>query len=198
MKGKEKHITDKDVLQTLPRNRREVFFDLIKHRKMTLFSLSSFTFMFFIPLAVDLFYFNYVESLAIAADKKDHLFSLLFYSMLIVLPCMIVGFIGLAGAFYVAKKMVWQEGISMAHDFSIGIKENWKHSLINGVLFGLFLFGLVVGGSYLAIFTPIQPIWTGIGIGAIILMFMLFGMVISLNFTQDVYYQNTCMITRKN
>ena len=198
MKGKEKHITDKDVLQTLPRNRREVFFDLIKHRKMTLFSLSSFTFMFFIPLAVDLFYFNYVESLAIAADKKDHLFSLLFYSMLIMLPCMIVGFIGLAGAFYVAKKMVWQEGISMAHDFSIGIKENWKHALINGVLFGLFLFGLVVGGSYLAIFTPIQPIWTGIGIGAIILMFMLFGMVISLNFTQDVYYQNTYMITMKN
>ena len=58
-KRAEKHITDEDVKRTLPHNRKEVFFDLLKYRKMTLFALSCFVFMFFIPLAVDLFYFNF-------------------------------------------------------------------------------------------------------------------------------------------
>ena len=154
--------------------------------------------MFFIPLAVDLFYFNYLESMAIISEKYEYLFSLIFYSMLIMLPCMAIGFIGFAGAFYTAKRIVWQEGISLASDFFKGIKENWKHALINGVIFGLVLFGLVVGGSYLLIYAPVTPVVRGIGLGALILVFMLFGMVIALNFTQDVYYENGYGVTLKN
>ena len=198
MKKQEKHITDQDVKQSLPTTRKEVFFDLLKYRKMSLFALSCYTFMFFIPLAIDLFYFNYLESMAIIAEKYEYLFSLIFYSMLIMLPCMVIGFIGFAGAFYTAKRMVWQEGISLASDFFKGIKENWKHALINGVLFGLVLFGLVVGGSYLLIYAPVTPVVRGIGLGALILVFMLFGMVIALNFTQDVYYENGYGVTLKN
>ena len=197
-KRPEKHITDADVKQSLPTNRKEVFFDLLKHRKMTLFALSCFTFMFFIPLAVDLFYFNYLENVAIANDKFEYLFSLIFYSMLIMLPCMIIGFIGLAGAFYAAKKIVWQEGVSLSLDFFQGIKENWKHALINGAIFGVLLFGLVVGSSYLLIFARSEPLWCGVGIGALILIFLFFGMSIALFFTQDVFYQNSYSNTLKN
>ena len=198
MKKQEKHITDQDVKQSLPTTRKEVFFDLLKYRKMNLFALSCYTFMFFIPLAIDLFYFNYLESMAIIAEKYEYLFSLIFYSMLIMFPCMVIGFIGLAGAFYTAKRMVWQEGISLASDFFKGIKENWKHALINGVIFGLVLFGLVIGGSYLLIYTPVTPVVRGIGLGALILFFLVFGMVISLNFTQCVYYENGYGVTLKN
>lgn len=198
MKKEERHITDEDVKQSLPRNRKEVFFDLLKNRKMNLFAFSCYTFIFFIPLAVDLFLFNLFESAAIAADKSDQLFSLVFYSMLIMLPCMLIGFIGLAGAFYTAKKMVWQEGISLASDFFQGIKENWKHALINGVIFGLALFGLVVGGTYLMIYAPVHAVVKGIGLGALILFFLLFGMVVVLNFTQCVYYENGYAVTLRN
>ena len=198
MRKEERHITDADVKQSLPTNRKKVFFDLLKYRKMSLFVLSCYTFMFFIPLAVDLFYFNYLESMAIVADKFEYLFSLIFYSMLIMLPCMVIGFIGLAGAFYVAKKMVWQEGISLASDFFKGIKENWKHAVINGVIFGLVLFGLIVGGSYLYIYAQVAPVVKGIGLGALILLFLMFGMVIALNFTQGVYYENPYGVTLKN
>ena len=198
MRKEERHITDADVKQSLPTNRKEVFFDLLKYRKMSLFALSCYTFMFFIPLAVDLFYFNYLESMAIVADKFEYLFSLIFYSMLIMLPCMVIGFIGLAGAFYVTKKMVWQEGISLASDFFKGIKENWKHAVINGVIFGLVLFGLIVGGSYLYIYAQVAPVVKGIGLGALILLFLMFGMVIALNFTQGVYYENPYGVTLKN
>ena len=192
------NISDQQAIKSLPHNRKEVFFDLLSHRKMTLFALSCFAFMFFIPLAVDLFIFNYLESAAIAADKKEYLFSLVFYSMCIMLPCMIVGFLGFAGAFYTAKRLVWQEDINLAVDFFHGIKENWKHAIFNGLLFGVVLFGVVIGGSYLLIFSPISPVVCGIGIGALILLFLTFGMVIALNFTQDVYYENGLFITFKN
>ena len=78
MKRKEKNITDQEVLKSLPHNRKELFFDLLKNRKMTLFAISCFTFMFFIPLAVDLFFFNFLESAAIAEGLDNQLFSLFF------------------------------------------------------------------------------------------------------------------------
>ena len=197
-KKEEKHITDQDVKRTLPHNRKEVFFDLLRNRKMALFSLSCFTFMFFIPLAVDLIYFNLLEGVAIADEKYEYLFSMIFYSMLIMIPCMLVGFLGLVGAFYTAKKMVWQEGTMIAVDFFKGIKENWKQALINGLIFAIILFGLVVGSSYLLIMSKAAPILTGIGIGAIVLVFLLFGMVTALNFAQMVYYENSYLVTTKN
>ena len=197
-KRQEKQISDSEAKRSLPHNRKEVFFDLLRYRKMALFNLSCFVFMFFIPLAVDLFFFNFLESVAITNEKYDYLFSLIFYSMLIMLPCMVIGFIGLVGGFYVAKKMVWQEGTMVAVDFFQGIKENWKHAVLNGLVFGIVLFGLVVGGSYLLINFKVSPIWSGIGIGALILVFMTFGMVIALNNTQDVYYTNSFMATLKN
>ena len=197
-KREEKHITDADAKRSLPTTRKEAFFDLLAHRKMTLFALSTFTFMFFIPLAVDLFYFNFLENVAMMNEKYDYLFSLIFYSMLIMLPCMVIGFIGLAGAFYTVKKIVWQEGISLANDFFKGIKENWKHALINGVIFGILTFGLVVGSSFLLLHFQVEPILCGIGIGALILFFLFFGMSIALFFTQDVYYSNSYGNTMKN
>ena len=197
-KKQEKHVTDADAIRSLPRTRKEVFFDLLKNRKMTLFALSCFTFMFFIPLAVDLFYFNFLETVAIAYGKDEYLFSLVFYSMLIMLPCMLVGFVGFAGAFYTIKKLVWQEDINLAQDFLKGIKENVGHAIVNGIVFGIVLFGLVVGGSYLYIFSPVAPIWCGIGIGALILLFLVLGIVNALTFTQDVYYSNPYGVTFKN
>ena len=197
-KKQEKHITDADAKRSLPHNRKECFFDLLKNRKMALFSLSCFVFMFFIPLAVDLFWFNFLESVAIANEQYNYLFSLIFYSMLIMIPCMMIGFIGLVGGFYVAKKMVWQEGVVVAVDFFQGIKENWKHALLSGLLFSVVLFNFVVGGSYLIINFKVAPVWSGIGVGALTLFFILFGMVVALNNTQDVYYTNTFRATLKN
>lgn len=198
MKRKEKHITEDEAIRSLPHNRKEVFFDLLKHRKMTLFALSCFTFMFFIPLAVDLFYFNFLEAVAIENEKFEYLFSLIFYSMLIMLPCMIIGFLGLVGSFYVSKKMVWQEGISISNDFFQGIKENFKQAIFDGLIFAIVLFGLVIGGAYLYIFAPVPQVVKGIGIGALIVLFILFGLVTVIDLAQCVYYQNSVFITMKN
>ena len=198
MSKKQKEVIELDGYKTLPHTRKEVFFDLLAHRKMNIFSLSSLTFLFFVPLTIDLFFFNYFEILAIANENTDHLFSMVFYSMLLMLPCMIIGFIGLGGAFYVAKKMVWQEIVSATNDFLKGIKETWKHSIINGLIFGISLFGLVVGGTFLWIYAPAQQVVCGIGIGALIVLYITLGIILSLFYTQDVYYSNPYGSTFKN
>lgn len=198
MRRKERQEREVDGLKSLPKNRKEVFFDFIKHRKMTLFALSCFTFMFFIPLAIDLFLFNFLEAMAIENGQSDQLFSLIFYSMIIMLPCMIIGYLGLVGSFYVIKKMVWQEGIMLAPDFFKGIKENAKVAIIDGMIFGIALFGLVVGGTYLYLYAPVHAIVKGVGIGGLALVFLLFGMLSALNLTQSVYYSNTYLRTFKN
>ena len=197
-KRKERQISDSEAKRALPHNRKEVFFDLLRHRKLTLFALSCFTFMFFIPLVVDLLFFNFLESVAIANEQEDYLFSLVFYSMLIMIPCMIIGFLGFAGAFHTAKKLVWQEGTMFASDFFQGIKENWGRAIINGLIFGIILFGFVMGGSYLLIFQKAQPVLVGVGIGALTLFLLILGMMTVLNFTQDVYYSNPFIYTLKN
>jgi len=191
-------VKDEEAISKLPHNRKEVFKDLLHHRKMSLFALSCYTFMFFIPLAVDLFYFNFLEVAAIASDKTDYLFSLVLTSMLIMIPCMMIGFLGLAGAFYSAKKLVWQEDMSLANDFFHGIKDSWLQGLINGFIFGVCLFGLVVGGTFLLVTPGLSEILKGIGIGALILLVLTFGMVIPLNFAQCVYYSNSYRVTLRN
>ena len=198
MKRKERKEEQVDGLKSLPKNRKEVFFDLIKHRKMSLFALSCFTFMFFIPLAVDLFIFNFLESIASANEQYEQLFSLIFYSMIIAIPCVVIGFIGFAGTFYVIKKMVWQEGIMLASDFFTGIKENWLHSFVDGLLFGIALFGLVIGGTYLYMYAPVHAVVKGVGIGGLVLVFLLIGMITALDNTQSVYYKNSYLRTFKN
>lgn len=187
-----------DGMKTLPHNRKEVFFDLLAHRKTMMFAISSLTFLFFVPLIIDLFFFHYLEIMAISNNKDEQLFSLIFYSMIIMLPCMLLGFIGLGGAFYIAKKMVFQEMVFTTNDFFIGIKENWKHSLINGAIFGIVLFGLIIGGSFLIIYAPIQQVLCGIGIGALVVVFITIGIMLALTFTQDVYYSNSYGHTLKN
>ena len=193
-----KQAVELDGTKKLPHNRKELFFDLLAHRKMNMFSLSSLTFLFFVPLVIDIFIFNFYEISAIMAGNDDQLFSLIFYSLILMLPCMLIGFIGLGGAFYVAKKMVWQEMVFITNDFLKGIKETWKHSLINGAIFGIALFGLILGGSYLFIYSTVEPVICGIGIGALVVVYITIGIILSLFYTQDVYYSNPYRVTFKN
>ena len=86
----------------------------------------------------------------------------------------------------------------MAQEFFHGIKDNWLHALINGFIFGVLTFGLVVGGSYLIIFSPVSPILCGIGIGALILLFLVIGMVMPIFMVQDAFYENPYGVTFKN
>lgn len=200
-KVKEVDITKNE----LPHTRRQVFFDLLKHQKRQMVSFSMLLFVFFLPLVVDVLIFNqYVIGASLTIDSiqlaSSTVFSLIIYMMIISIPCMMVGFVGLGGMFHVLKNIVWQEGVITGPDFFSGIKKNWKQSLIFGLIFGLSLF-LLIAGSLFLLRTQISadlPWVHSIGIGLCVVQFIIISIVIMYAMNYSVYYSNSSREVLKN
>lgn len=197
----------KDDLTTreLPHTRKQVFLDLLKHQKRQLVSLSMLTFVFLMPLAVDIILFNQMILGASMSGKDPVLisstvFSLIIYMMIIAIPCVMVGFVGLGGLAHVCKNIVWQEGLIVGPDFFKGIKKNWKHSLIIGLIWGLSLFLFVAGSFFLARAEQgsTTPWVLGIGIGLCVVQFIVLSIVCVYSLTYTCYYENKLRQVLKN
>lgn len=193
------------TVKELPHSRKEVFIDLLKHQKRQLVSLSMLTFVFLLPLAVNIILFNQFivgANLSIddAAVRASTMFSLILYMMLICIPLVMVGFIGLGGLAYVCKNIVWQEGIISGPDFFKGIKKNWVHAMFSGLIWGVSLFIFVVGVLFFARVRESSetPIVFSFGIGLCVVQFIIFSIVCTYSLTYTCYYQNTFREVMKN
>lgn len=66
-------------------------------------------------------------------------FSYGIYEYLILVPCIAIFALGVAGNLYVIRKLIWNEPTRTIKDFFRGIKKCWLSSLIMGFMFGLAL-----------------------------------------------------------
>ena len=184
-------LTSKD----LPHTRKEIFIDLLKTQKRQMISLSMLLFVFLLPLVVELLIFNlYIISVPLDAENYSAIvFSLFFYMMLIAIPCVMVGFIGLSGLAHVCKIISWQEPILAGPEFFVGIKKNFKHALLFGLIWGISLFILVIGILFMVRTKDIvEQSWlNGVGIGLCIVQFIVLSIVCVYSLTYGCYYSNT-------
>ncbi len=164
MLGKEK--SEDYARGTLPSNRWELFWDIFKGRFGKLVIINLLTIIFFIPL----FLLILMRSNALANYGAMYPFSQSFgigymapasmvgYAENIVVQVDIITFlflpiavvimaIGISGAAYVMRNMVWTEGIFVANDFWKGIKENFKRMMLIGLLYSLIFYVLIIGIS---------------------------------------------------
>ena len=120
--------------------------------------------------------------------------------MIVCVPCSVVGFIGLGGLAHVCKNVAWQEGLLIGPDFFKGIKKNWKHSLVIGLIWGLSLFLLVVGTFFLlrAQQSSSQPWVLSIGVGLCITQFIILSIVCVYALNYTCFYVNTLREVLKN
>lgn len=202
---KEKVRSNDLTNKELPHTRWQVFFDLLKTQKRQMVSLSMLLFVFLLPLVVDFFIFNmfiYGASFSIndPLALSSTLFSLIFYMMLIAIPCVIIAFVGLGGLAYVIKKIVWQEGVISGPDFFLGIKKNYKHSILLGLIWSISLFILVVGSLFLLRTQPMsnQPWVHSVGVGLCIVQFVVLSIVCVYGLTYTSYYENSFRIVLRN
>lgn len=200
-KIRETDLTTKE----LPHNRKQIFFDLLKHQKRQMVSFSMLVFVFLLPLVVDILLFNqFIIGASMTIDdisqRSSTIFSLIFYMMIIAIPCIIVAFIGLGGLAYVCKNIVWQEGVLTGPDFFIGIKKNWLHAVLTGLIWGLSLFILVVGIFFLLRVQQNSDIgWIySVGIGLCIVQFVVLSIVCVYALTYTCYYVNSYRIVLRN
>ena len=134
---------------SLPSNRWELFWDIFKGRFGKLFLINVLVILFCLPTIAMLFLrhmaivnygvtYPFSQSFGIGYGALPSMFgaseNIVFMVNLAVyvfspLAFCIAG-IGLAGAIYVLRNMVWTEGIFVANDFWYGIKKNFKQYLL--------------------------------------------------------------------
>ena len=166
--GKEK--SEGYARSTLPSNRWELFWDIVKGRfgKVVLLNIIVFAFAlpiialivmrnfsvvgmgasypFSSPLGIGYLAPSSVEGFSSQIAFRSNLFVFLF------LPLAFVIFgVGLSGGAYVARNMIWTEGIFIANDFWLGIKRNFKHIVLICLIYSFFFYISAIGSSLLGI-----------------------------------------------
>ena len=156
LEGKER--SEDYARSTLPTNRWQLFFDIFKGNFGKLVKINLLTLLFFIPLlAVIIFSFIYRDAIAATYPFGGNLGvgypvvpnmhgwserltletdTTVYFLMTLA---SIVAAVGLAGAMYVIRNMVWTEGIFVANDFWRGVKLNFKNALQTALFFMIVL-----------------------------------------------------------
>ena len=127
---------------SLPHNRKEVFFDVLKMRYGTLIFVGLLLLAFTLPLLLvkilgETVFVGLYETLGEQESAYDYARVLRFYISLSYIPCLAVFAVGVAGATRVVRQLVWGEGVFFWGDFSDGIKQNYKNCLLTFLLLGL-------------------------------------------------------------
>lgn len=188
MKRKNRNENIDYDISSLPATRKEAFKDVYRHNFRTIFSSGVFLLLFSLPLIIFLIGMN-IGRLGINSDKysPEVLSSVLLVWDLIlnvgVVVLLYVVVIALMGIMKIIKLLVWQEGINFRHDFSTGIKENFKHYSF------LYLFGsLIYLASYLVYLFLLNFIF---GLSLLILFIVIFVPLLFWGFmTINVYKTN--------
>lgn len=143
----------------LPTTRWGLFRDVFKNRLFELFKLSLWGDLFLLPLVFFLFvnYLNtrayniyipydanigigYPVELDAALRGQQYAFMSEIQKYLVLIPLIMLFCLGLSGSFYVVRRLIWGEDVSVTRHFFKGIKDNWRYSLVAGLLFSLSLF----------------------------------------------------------
>ncbi|MDE6293175.1 MAG: hypothetical protein K2L88_00960, partial [Clostridiales bacterium] len=103
---------------------------------------------------------------------SDFSFSITQY--LILVPCIAVFALGVAGNLYVIRKLIWDQPTSTFKDFFRGIKKCWLGALVMGFVFGLTLLLVAFSLDYFDTFKlPVAYKAISLTLSIILLVFMI-------------------------
>ena len=144
---------------SLPSNRWELFWDIFKGRFWKLVIINLLTLVFFIPLFVLFFFRSSLIAGYGAACPFSQCFGVGYQALpslvgfpeqivvnvnmmiYLFLPiALLIAAVGLSGAAYVIRNMVWTEGIFVANDFWRGIKQNFSQMAVIALLLSLIIY----------------------------------------------------------
>jgi len=135
------------TIDDLPKNRKEVFWDVLKLRLRTLFLLAFIVFMFTIPMQIGAYlkevttyniYTDFSNGILSSEEATTALITLTNQFGLLWIIFWLVFSIGFSGIMQIIKRLSWGEYINFSRDFIEGVKQNGKQY---GILF--FIVGLL-------------------------------------------------------
>lgn len=207
--GKEK--TEDYARSTLPSNRWELFFDILKGRFGKLIIINLLIWLFFIPLIALLIVHTIMVSgfgglcpynqpfgtgYMAAPDFSGYAESIITnvnITVLSILPLTaVIASIGISGGLYVIRNMIWTEGIFVASDFWKGVKQNFLNVMIISVIYSIIFVISVICMSYMNQILAIgyDKAWLLITSKVIIILVLVFVSIIALHMlTMTVNYE---------
>jgi hypothetical protein len=183
----------------LPATRKAQFWDIIRHQMRTVLSSSMLVTLFALPLFALYIVFNvFIGAASGRGDGTDVIFSLFFYGGILAIPCLIILNIGFVGAFNVAKKLVFGEGFLLNVAFYYGLKENWKKAILMAMINALSFVLALLGSVYLLLYYVTAPILVGVGVGLLMVQYIVIGIMTPYYMSQICIYQNKVAAVIKN
>jgi len=179
----------------LPTNRIQSFFDCLLNKTSLTLLLGLFVFLFSLPLLLVLGISNILVyditlqvsgGLIIEEVGATQIFDTLNAAYLLLIPALIILFIGLAGLTRVTRRMIFQEHVAFFHDFKQGIKSNFMSFAVMGMVIGIlhFVMMLLARLGYFWEATTWLDITLAISIGALVLTLLITPFVL---FQTDLY-----------
>lgn len=126
---------------------------------------------------------------------SDFSYSIVEY--LILVPCIALFALGVAGNLYVIRKLIWGQPVSTVKDFFRGIKKCWLSSALMGLFFGLSLLLVKFSAGYFDSFgMPVAYKAVMLTVSIILFVFMIF--FTSFFMTQNVAFKMSPMVLIRN
>lgn len=123
----------------LPRNRKELFFNIMRWRFTYLLAVGLLSLAFLLPDIAVLTY-NDIAAAVISQGGEDVASKIvtlrLQTSLLQVVSCVVL-FFGASGVFYLFRQLAWDEPTPIFSGWRKGVKQNWKHYTFFGVCVGI-------------------------------------------------------------
>ena len=176
LEGKER--SEEYARSTLPTNRFQLFWDIFKGSFGKIVKCNLLILVFFLPLLFVLFFgglykdidiYPFGSNLTVGypatpdVQGLSEMFAIQSDSIILfgLVICSFIAAVGLAGGMYVARNMVWTEGIFVTNDFWRGVKLNYKNALETTLFFTITLLicKTVINFSNLTLATAILPKW---------------------------------------
>lgn len=149
---------------SLPSNRWELFWDIVKGSFWKIVLINVLTVIFLIPFFL-LFVFRsiglsnlgasfpyslpfgigYGAPVSFSGIAEGIVFNVNSIVFLFMPIAMIIGSLGISGGAYVIRNMIWTEGIFVANDFWRGIKQNYKQILLITIVYSVVFYMSVIG-----------------------------------------------------
>ena len=149
---------------TLPSNRWELFWDILKGRFGKLVIVNLLVAIFLIPLILLIFMRSvgmsnmgaaypfsapfgtgYGAPISMAGFPEAVIFNIDLVIFMFLPIAMFIASLGFSGGAYVIRNMVWTEGVFVANDFWRGIKQNWKQMAAIFLIYSLVFYVTVIG-----------------------------------------------------
>ena len=128
--------------ESLPENRWQLFFEMLKVRFSALMGVNLFYLGFCVPALIwTLINVAVVVSTPDAMQATDVLLSGVAFTYLLgMIPCLGLAGIGATGEMYILRNWARDQHAFLASDFKDTIKSNWKYGLFTGLINGFSLF----------------------------------------------------------